>query len=270
MSLFNCHTHTCYSHDGKGSVNEICLSASEQNIFGFAVTDHCDCEYSSDSSIPEKLTCSYNEAKNCQKIYENRLVISCGIEIGEALFNPNFANKIISSHNWDMVLGSVHAVRMKDLDMPFSVIDFSDFDDKLINRYVTQYFDDMLEMTQTQDFDVLTHLTVVLRYIVYKYNKNVELKSFYPVIKEILKKVISFDKTLEVNTSGLINGYMMPDTEIIRIYKSLGGKRITVGSDAHTPEMLTSGLDSGAKIIKALGFDTLTYYMERKPVEYKI
>lgn len=270
MKIFNSHTHTCHSHDGKGTVNDICRKALEENIMGFAVTDHCDCEYYYDSAIPEKLTQSFIEAKACQHKYKDKLIVSCGVEIGDAVFAPDFAKKIINLHKWDVVLGSVHAVRMSKLDMPFSTIDFSTLSDELIYRYIEQYFSDMLEMLETQDFDVLSHLTVVLRYIVYKYKRQVDIKKYYPVITEILKKTIALNKCLEINTSGYAEGYLMPDTDILKMYKKLGGKSIAVGSDSHTPDMLCAGLNESVAIIKKLGFDTLTYFIDRKPVKYKI
>ncbi len=270
MKIFNSHTHTCYSHDGRGTVTEICKKAIKESIIGFAVTDHCDCEYADDISIEQKLSLSFEESKKCQCLYKNKLIISCGVEIGEAIYNPEFAKKIIDSHKWDVILGSVHAVRINNLDMPFSTIDFSDFSDELIDRYIEQYFTDMYEMLITQNFDILSHLTVVLRYIVYKYKRQVNMKKYYPMIINILNKTIELNKCLEINTSGMSDGYLMPDIDLLKIYKELGGTTITVGTDAHTPEALTTGLLESINIIKQQGFDTLTYFINREAINYKI
>ena len=258
-----------FSHDGKGTLEELCISAVNNRLSGFAVTDHCDCEISDNEAMLENLQNSYLEAEKYQNLYMDRLIISKGIEIGESLFNPSFAEKIIAERDYDVILGSVHAVRIKDHDIPFSLIDFSCFDNEFIESYVTQYFIDLLETANTADYDILSHLTVVLRYIVYKYNRKVELKRYFPVIKEILKTVISRGKTLEVNTSGIENGYFMPDEEIISMYKELGGKRISLGSDSHFPESIGAGLTEGALLLSKLGFTELTYYINRIPYEYK-
>lgn len=270
MKLFNCHSHTLFSHDGKGTPEENCITAGKLGLTGFAVTDHLDVEYAYDSLVFDRISESFRETKRCQEKYKDSLIVSCGVEIGEAIYDSAFAKRVIDSFGWDMILGSVHAVRIKNLDMPFSIIDFRNFTDDEIHRYITQYFSDMNEMLDTQDLDVLCHLTVVLRYIVYKYKKNVDISLYYPVITEILQKVIKRDIALEINTSGIKDGYLMPDKDILRLYKSLGGKRLTIGSDSHSPENLTNGLSQAAKTIKAEGFDTLTYYIDRKSVEYKI
>lgn len=270
MDFFNSHTHTCYSHDATGTIEENCKKALTENLFGFAVTDHCDCEYATDISIQNKLSQSFSEAKKMQALYKGRLIISCGVEIGEALYEPLFSKKIIASHSWDVILGSVHAVRLKNLDMPFSTINFSEFSDELIDRFISQYFTDVYEMLISQDFDVLSHLTVVLRYIVNKYKRQVDIKKYYPVITKILQQTINLGKCLEINTSGFSDGLIMPDKNIIKIYKELGGHKITLGSDSHSPEMLSNGLEGTAAILKNIGFDTFTYYINRQACSYKI
>ncbi len=259
-----------FSHDGDGTIEELCKSALKHNLSGFAVTDHCDCEYADDKQMQKNLELSYSEADKYKEIYKDKLIISRGVEIGEVLFNPEFAKKIISSRNFDVILGSVHAVRIKNWEMPFSVIDFSLHSDEFIDSYITQYFSDLLETAESADFDILCHLTVVLRYIVYKYKRSVDINKHYPVIKNILKTIIKRDKSLEINTSGVNDGYFMPDREIITMYKDLGGKRISIGSDSHSPENLSKGLTDSVQLLKELGFSELTYYINRKPVEYKI
>ncbi len=259
-----------FSHDGDGTIEKLCESAIESNLSGFAVTDHCDCEYMSDKKMLGSLSLSYSEAEKYKEIYKDRLIISKGIEIGEALYNPDFAEKIINSNAFDVILGSVHAVRIENYDMPFSVIDFSDFTDGFIERYVTRYFLDLLETAEKTDYDILSHLTVILRYIVYKYNRKTDIIKHFPVITEILKTVIKRDKTLEVNTSGIKDGYFMPDKDIIQLYKAFGGKRISLGSDAHSPSDISKGLKEGAEMLKSIGFNELTYYENRIPFEYKI
>ncbi|MBQ6898460.1 MAG: histidinol-phosphatase HisJ family protein [Clostridia bacterium] len=270
MKIYNCHTHTAFSHDAIATIDELCASAVRNMLSGFAVTDHCDCEYSDDTIMLKNLGLSYSEAEKYKEIYKDRLIISRGIEIGEALYNPDFAKKIIASHNYDVVLGSVHAVRIKDYEMPFSLIDFSVLPDSFIDSYVTQYFADLLETAQKTDYDILCHLTVVLRYVVYKYNRAVDINKHLPVITNILEEVIRRNKTLEVNTSGFDDGYFMPDEEIIRLYKALGGKRITLGSDAHSHAHIAKGLMPAAEKLKSFGFDELTYYENRKAISYKI
>ncbi len=270
MLILNNHTHTCYSHDGKGTISELCDAALKSGISGFAVTDHCDCEYAEDEIMLNNISASFFSAEESKKIYGTKLTVLSGIEIGEAIINKDFAKQIINLHKWDVILGSVHAVRMKGYEMPFSVIDFSSKANDFINKYVECYFYDLLETAETCDFDILSHLTVIFRYVIYKYKRQQDIKKYYPMIEKILKAVIKRDKTLEINTSGFADGYIMPDPDILKMYSSLGGKRISLGSDSHSPDKLTNGLFETAEFLKKEGFDYLTYYKNRSPIEYKI
>ena len=265
MGIINCHVHTMYSHDGNGTVDELCSEALKNKISGLAVTDHCDCEYADDKRMYESLLCSFDKASEAAERYKNTLTVIKGIEIGEAIFDPCFAKKIIAARSWDVVLGSVHAVRIQDHEMPFSLIDFSSWEEKALQDYVKQYFEDVKETVLTTDFDILSHLTVVYRYIIYKYGKKIDTTLYSQQIKEILKLVIKHGKTLEVNTSGVISGYLMPDEDILKLYLSLGGTSISLGSDSHTPENLCMGLDTTVPMLQKIGFTHLTHYIDRKP-----
>ncbi len=270
MKVFNSHTHTLNSHDGKGTVEENAVEAIKSGLFGFAVTDHCDCEYANDPAVSSGIGKSYSDTLKAKEKYRDSLYISCGIEIGEALFNPDFANDILGRYEWDVVLGSVHAVRFKNYEMPFSIIDFSSFSDEMITAYVTSYFNDLLETALLTDYDILSHLTVILRYIVYRYKKQVDITAYTPVICKILKAVISRDKTLELNTSGINDGYFMPDRDILMMYSLLGGKRVSLGSDSHNPRNISSGLAAGVSLLRETGFSAITVYKNRMPFEYEI
>lgn len=270
--LFNIHTHTCHSHDSQTKVSDLCETAIREELPGFAVTDHCDCEYSSEPKTLINLMDSFDDCEKAKGQYGDRLVIASGVEIGEALYDRAFAKKVIDTRPWDVVLGSVHAVRVENWDMPFSVIDFSDRSDAFIREYLRQYFEDMTEMAKTEDYDVLCHLTVPLRYICGKHRKQVNVALYDPQIDRILKIAIERDKTLEINTSGCMPGkpHFMPDEAILDRYLAMGGRNLTVGSDAHVTERLTNGLDQAATMLKRKGIRTLTYYIHRSPVQYTI
>ena len=49
-------------------------------------------------------------------------------------------------------------------------------------------------------------------------------------------------------------GEPMPSPWILRLYRQLGGWRITLGSDAHQPERVGQGLAAAAALARELGF----------------
>lgn len=268
--LFNIHTHTEHSHDSQAKIDDLCEQALKEGLSGFAVTDHCDCAWYYKPEAYTSLLDSWDDCQRAKTLYNDRLILACGVEIGEAISYPDFAHKVKDARPWDVVLGSVHAVRVKGWDAPFSILDFSGCGDAFIRDYLRQYFDDLYEMAATEDYDVLCHLTVPLRYICGKYGKRVELEAYYPRIEEILRVAVERDKTFEINTSGCTPGKprFIPDEAILDKYLSMGGRNLTVGSDAHAAERLTNGLDMAAEMLRRKGVRKLTYYLNRKPIQY--
>lgn len=64
--------------------------------------------------------------------------------------------------------------------------------------------------------------------------------------------------------------FFMPSFEILKIYRDLGGKMVTLGSDAHRAENVDKGLIKGKQILKDLGYKEYYYYEKRTPYSIKI
>ena len=270
--LYNCHTHTRYSHDSAAEPATMFEAAANRGLSGVLISDHCDCEYADRTDF-------FTMFQDCEKecaLLKNRykdLHVHFGIELGDTVYNMDFANKIMKACDYDAVLLSVHAVRHRGFEIPFSQIDFSDKSDDFIQSYLTQYFNDVLYTLQTvPDFDVLCHLTVPMRYIMLKYGKKADVHTYYPVIAQILGALAMRGKALEINTSALAygTGFLMPDKEIAAMFLTLGGRHFTVGSDAHTPDNIAFGLNEAAKMLKSLGVREACYYEKRKRINYPL
>ena len=91
-------------------------------------------------------------------------------------------------------------------------------------------------------------------------------------IDETLKLLAEKDTAREINTSGLRQKLKatLPDEDIVRRFRQLGGKMVTIGSDAHYAEHLGSGIETGMEIAKRCGFDSVTLFQSRNPVEIPI
>ncbi len=239
-------------------------SALEGGLAGIAITDHSDIEFFDRTDIKSIVRNSVLEAEALPE------TVFTGSEIGEALWYPEVAEKILKNNRLDIVLGSVHAVRYGEYKMPYSQIRFSEFSDEMIAEYLSSYFNDMTEMISTCDFDVLSHLTCPLRYICGKYFKKADIDAFSDKIDSILRLIIEKSIALEVNTSCLDTDYnrLLPDIPIIKRYKELGGYLITLGSDAHIPSRVGFGFSKTAEQLYALGFDHFYYYKSRIAIPY--
>ena len=57
---------------------------------------------------------------------------------------------------------------------------------------------------------------------------------------------------------------------LLKLYKSLGGKRVTLSSDAHNVSRYLSKFAYYQKIIKECGFDYLVYYIKQQEYYFYI
>ena len=270
LRLFDCHTHTHFSHDSSCEPHDSLEKARSCGLAGLAFTDHCDNEFCETEDVKTPIF----RSADCAHMLSagTDVEVLAGVEIGEGLWHLQNADELIAARDFDIVLGSVHAVRYKDKTMPYSGIDFSLFSPTEITEFLSVYFADMLEMIQKTDFDVLSHLTCPLRYICGKYGFSIDLAAHTAVIDIILSEIIRRGIALEVNTSCLDSDYdaLMPNADILKRYRQLGGYLITVGSDAHKAERVAYGFEKTREILRELGFRNIFHYRKRIPIPQSI
>ena len=265
------HIHSEVSHDGRESVDDIAKSCIEKRISVFAITDHCDIQEIGQTDVFGLACKSVENAIKAKEKYKDKVKVLVGIEIGEAILNLDYTNRLLNFFDFDVVIGSVHGIRYKGNDGSYSQIDFSTFTDKMLNDYMSLYFDELLETLQSIKFDIMAHLTCPLRYINGKYSRGVDSRNYEKQITKILDYIIKNQIAMEINTSGVNDDFtgLMPDLWIIEKYKKMGGNLITLGSDAHIKERVANGFDKVIPILKDMGFDTLCYFEKRQVSHYQ-
>ena len=84
--------------------------------------------------------------------------------------------------------------------------------------------------------------------------------------------MVETGKGLEVNTSGYRQGLgkTIPVLWIIRDYYQLGGRVVTLGSDAHQASDLAADFDVAMDILTGVGFRYFAFYRQRQPVMLKL
>ena len=265
------HTHSQGSHDSVCKVEDMCIAQIEKGTKMFAVTDHLDtASFTADDDF-SVITDTERTIKELNEKYKGKQDILFGIEIGEGFWVPEVCEKVTYMADYDVIIGSVHLVKYKDLTKAYSGIDFSKLDDETVAEYLDAYFDDMLTMIKSCDFDILAHLTCPLRYIKGKFKKDVDMSRYDEKINKILKLIIKKGIALEVNTSsyGML-GDFMPDIDILKKYRDMRGYLITIGSDAHTANDASKYFDIALQAIKEAGFENIFYYKNRKPYQISI
>lgn len=272
MKICDLHTHSNNSFDAENTVDDMCQNAIKKQLYAIAVTDHCEapmikygklCKFGYfDELIPN----SIRETQLAQKKYSGKIKVLCGVELGEPMHDMNCTEEALSYGNYDFILASVHNLKNTE---DFYFLDYNNLD---IDKIMNLYFDELAETATFKNFDSLAHLTYPLRYIKEKTGQIPDLSKYRNSIDNIYKILISNNKALEINVSGLFKGLdsTLPDETEIRRFHELGGKYITIGSDAHNTQFLGKGIEQGMALAKNCGFTHYTIFQNRKPVLIKL
>ncbi len=264
--ISDCHVHSAASYDGSDSVIMLCENAVRMGLHAITITDHCECNLFSEQELLDTVRRSLTETQKAAILFQDKIQIYRGLELGQATQNIPLAERILSEFQFDFVLGSLHNI----VGMPdFYEVDYAHCS---IGRLLEQYFDQILELIDLGCFDSLAHLTYPLRYIRGEHNIQVGYEVYEHHIDTILHALIRKDKALELNSSGLRQkiGTTMPCPIVIKRFHELGGQYLTLGSDAHRWADVGSGVETAMDIVKQSGFDEFTVYVNRKPHQLPI
>ncbi|MDR0222109.1 MAG: PHP domain-containing protein [Oscillospiraceae bacterium] len=260
---FDTHTHTTIS-DGSGSPGEMFAAAAAAGASVVAVTDHLDMDVhlsdnrgdmsgAGDAGAYERLA----EAKRGNRAAVKALI---GVELGQAHRFPEEAGEWLDGHAYDFVLGSCHAVRGYE---DFYRLDRRGLD---VEAALRRYFGELLELCEWGKFDALAHMTYPMRYV------GGDIKNHKAAVDAVFRAMIKNEIALEVNTHdiGKRNGKLSPEFPEIKRYRDLGGRLVTVGSDAHRVEAVGNGVSAGIGALLSAGFGECAYYEGRKAKFIKI
>ncbi len=259
--LSDLHLHTDNSPDGVDPVMMMCERAAALGLYAVAVTDHCECEVYREQKYDRSIFQSFFETRKAHAVFRGRLKVLIGMELGQPLHDPAAAEEALHSSETDFVLGSVHSLPG---EQDFYYLEYTR---ENIYPLLTRYFDEILRLVKWGRFDSLAHLTYPLRYIIGNYKIPVDMTVFQERIDEILTLLIASRKALELNTSGLRQpvGETSPNFEILERYHQLGGKYLTIGSDAHRWADVGAGLEIGMEMAARAGFQHFTIYEKHEP-----
>lgn len=261
--MFDYHLHSSISFDSDSSAESIAIAAKEAGFREICFTDHCD--YNSDKEkkhYPINIE-EYNSAYNSLKV--DGLKIKLGFEFGMTDWNKPELCEMLRKRPFDFVIGSIHFVDGTD---PY---DYDYWVGKTEREAYLGYLERILQCVEIHDdFDVLGHLTYVSRSI-YNPTKNLlEYRDYSDICDEIFKTLIKKDKGIEINTSAQNSlGVLLPSYDFVKRFHELGGKIITVGSDAHAPERVGQHIDKALALAKDV-FGYVCTFDNRTPIFNKL
>ena len=221
--MFDTHLHTEFSIDSQMTLKEAMESAQSKGL-GIIVTEHLDIEYPEN---PDDFIFDIDEYFAAFEQFRSDKVL-LGVELGLRTECNEKNEEIIKDKNFDEIIGSIHVVDGMDIYR-------KSFTTNIEKKHsYGKYFAAMLDcIASFDDFDTLGHVDYICRYAAYD-DPEIYLEDFYDEWTSICRALIEKEKVLELNTRRLDNRFAVEKlVPLYKHYKILGGKYITIGSDAH-------------------------------------
>lgn len=251
--MFDSHIHTKFSTDSKMDIEVAIKQAADLNI-GIIITEHMDLNFPVSDQFrfnPEQYFKEYSKYRS------DRVLL--GIEIGMITDQVVENREIIERYPFDYVIGSTHLVDNLDVLMK------SFYENRSKKDSYEHYFKYIINCIKTHSFvDSLGHIDYISRYAAYE-DKEIYYEEFSEHIDEVLKAVVRTGKAMELNTRRF--GSSAAVDNLKKIYKrfyELGGRMITIGSDAHSESAIGFKFDAAKAITESCGLK-IVYFSERKP-----
>ncbi len=255
--LFDNHSHTEFSSDSDMKLSEA-MAAAEKLGLGLVLTEHFDYDYINSKHYKD-MTFRFEPQEYWQQYEPYRgSKLQLGVEIGLSDTSKEANEAFLQGAPFDLVIGSIHMIDMLDLYYP----DF--YQGKTKADAYGRYLQTMADMLRENTYiDILGHIDYICRYTPYD-NQNIVYAEMSEAVDEVLQAVLETGKVMELNTRRLGDKVAVEALlPIYRRYQELGGRYITLGSDAHTPENIGMNFKVALDMAEALGLRPVTFSQRR-------
>lgn len=266
------HVHTEFSDDSTYPLLDVVRDAVHMGLEELCLTDHVDYGVKVDWDSGQEIRYRGNEPfanvdypkyvakfQEAQELYGDRIRLRLGLEFGMQVHTISQYEALFRRYPFDFIILSVHQVEDKE----FWTQDFQR--GRSQEEYNLRYYEELLELVRRyKNYSVLGHVDLIARY---DKAGPFPFERIKPILTEIFRQVISDGKGIELNTS--YHRYGLPDSTparaILELYRDLGGRILTVGSDSHKPEHLGAYVREGQALLKELGFREICTFEKMEP-----
>lgn len=266
MRYANQHMHSAFaSFDAEGSLGGMIAASAEAGLSLICFTDHMDMADEKTgrarNSLPERRDSFLRRRAAAESLLPPELTVRFGMELGGPMQLPVEAAEAVELPELDFVIASVHNIPNVP-DFYFYPFGCEEECEALNRRYLLE----LLRLAEFPDFDVMGHIGYTTRYMHQRgFDECITVEKYGDELRALLARLIENGKGIECNTSGYRDaGAPYPGEDILRLYRSLGGEIITVGSDAHNPSQVAFGIREGYELLKNCGFRYVSEFRERQ------
>jgi histidinol-phosphatase (PHP family) len=252
------HLHTVRSPDANAQLDAYAVLALERSIPELAITDHVDF----DPALPAYGFASFADRERdvreaAARWADRGLAIRFGVEVTYERRLEDEIRGWLRRHPHDFVIGSVHI----GPESPYKAGNVATFvAGRPLHEIVAPYFEEIVGAARSGLFDTIGHLDFVKRYLV-PHVMPADLAGAPELYEPMLRALVESGTALEVNASGLrqLARETYPSPAIVARYREIGGRNVTIGSDAHRTDWFAYGLAEAYLHAASAGFEALTF-----------
>ena len=260
--IMDTHCHGQFSADSKATVEAFLGEAKRKNI-GFILTDHMDVHGYKDGTFvfdPEEYFLTFEAYRSDE--------VGLGIELGLRAEAKACYEKIVKDYPFDFLLGSVHA--------PYRSYDDLEFTYRRLHEEVSAgacyryYWENVIHALKENPYiNSLSHVDYIARYHQDLYKGDIPFESILDLIKRAFLLLVEQDISLEINTARLRDPLAQEQWKtILSLYTTLGGRDVTLGSDAHRTTDLGRNFDVAVKLADEYGLNIVSFHRQKKKILY--
>lgn len=253
------HVHSFYSSvDCKCPMEDLVLRAVELGLDEITFTEHAEHDGRSGTEFDyEKY---FTGLKEMREKYGHQIQIRTGIEFGLQDCNMQLFEEDLKKYQFDFIILSAHSVHGQHIASGEYA------EGKTQEELHHIYYENTLQMIrQFKEYSVLGHVDYIKRYDRYGEYPDDNIMG---IMEEIFRQVIADGKGIEVNSSSF--KYNMPDLtpscRLLQLYYDLGGRIITIGSDAHDTEHVGDHFEQVREALKEIGFTKFCTFKNMEPI----
>jgi histidinol-phosphatase (PHP family) len=252
------HLHTDLSPDSDVPIDVYAEAALAAGLAEMAITDHVDFEPGAPAYGYATFVDRERSVRQAAERWGPRGVeIRFGVEL---TYDRSWEEDIrahLRRHAYDFTIGSVHDRQ----DSPYHPRRVREWvAGRSLAEIAAPYFTEVEAAARSGLFDAIGHIDVVKRYL-HPYVLPAAFAAQPELYDPILRALVEGGTALEVNTSGLRHpvGESYPPAAVVERFHDLGGRAVTVGSDAHRAAQFGFGLPDGYSAVSAAGIAALTF-----------
>lgn len=254
--IFDSHMHTEVSADSAMKAADALERAAKLGI-GAVFTEHEDMDFPGEKDFtfsPEDYWKKYEALRGEGE--RLRLGVELGMQEGLAEKNRAFVKKA----PFDQVIGSIHT--LLGFDLYYETLYEGREKDEVYRLYLRA----MASCVRSHGafIDILAHIDYIARYAAYR-DAELTYAVYGEEIDEVLAALIETDTVLELNTRRFDapqgKASLVP---IFRRYRELGGREVTLGSDAHDACAVAFAFCEAQDLAESLGLRIVTFFARRK------